>query len=143
MYRIVKVCRFEAAHQLDRAYSAACSDTVHGHSYKVEVSLVSVCLDGDLMVVDLGHIGLFLRAMLEGWDHALILSEKLAKEYRNTPNKKLVVLPASPTAEVMVREIYEALDEEVKKIPNENGLRLERVRVWETETGCAEYQEVG
>ena len=138
MYRICKSFRFEAAHQLERAFSKACVKSIHGHSYKVELFLTSRCLDPDLMVVDFGVLADFIDAIKSVWDHALILPRKLFAEFGEMPSNKTVVLEASPTAEVMASILLEGLVETVSKIPASNRLRVEKVRVHETETGWAE-----
>lgn len=140
MYRIVKRFSFEAAHQLDRCYSAECRDSVHGHSYTFEVYLASRCLNGDQMVIDLGAVKEFCKGLRDEWDHALILSKTTAAKYADTPSRKIVALPAQPTAEVMAKILFDRINEQVRQTPASNGLYLERVRVWETATGYAEYQ---
>lgn len=138
MYRACKTFRFEAAHQLDQAFSKACTDTVHGHSYKVEVVVEANCLDGNLMVVDFGVISAMLKDTIAEWDHALILSGTLAREYAGTPNKKIITFPVSPTAEIMADLLYKAVDARLTDLNAPNGLRVHSVRVHETEGNWAE-----
>lgn len=140
MFAVCKTFRFEAAHQLDQAYSQACVDTVHGHSYRVEVEIESKCLDGNLMVLDFGALSSIMKPIMEEWDHALILSGKLAREYANTPNKKIITMPASPTAEVMADVLYEAMDEYFTNLHAPNGAAVRAVRVHETEGNWAEVR---
>ena len=143
MYRIRKQFRFEAAHQLDRAFSKDCSDSIHGHSYVVELFLTSKCLDGDGMVIDFGHLRDAVEEIKAAFDHTLILSHKLRVEYGAIPCKKIVELVCSPTAEVMANIFFDGVARKVMGLhpPASNGLRLEKVRVHETTTGWAEYEE--
>jgi 6-pyruvoyltetrahydropterin/6-carboxytetrahydropterin synthase len=145
-YRIRKLFSFEAAHQLDRAFTKDCAGSIHGHSYTVEVFLTSKCLDANLMVIDFGLLFEAIEEVKNEWDHALLLSSKLAKEYRGTlqPSQNLAVLDASPTAEVMATHIANhigiSLDELHRNLITTNGLKLEKVRVHETATGWAEIE---
>ena len=49
MYTIRKLFRFEMAHQLSKAFSTACSEQIHGHSYVCEVFFAKEALlvEGD------------------------------------------------------------------------------------------------
>lgn len=148
MYRVTKRFRFEAAHQLDRAFSKACTDCVHGHSYVVEVTLAADVLNDDYMVLDFGHIKDIIKASVEEFDHALLLPASLVKQYAKTPSRKIVNVGCNPTAEVMAKAFFDvarcaiqgAMDRAELNV--NRGVRVEKVRVQETETGWAEYEEV-
>jgi 6-pyruvoyltetrahydropterin/6-carboxytetrahydropterin synthase len=140
MYRIRKQFRFEAAHQLDRAFTKECAQTIHGHSYRVEVFLTSTCLDGNMMVVDFGALAEAIQAIKNDCDHALLISAKKAAEYNGPLPGKVWYLGCSPTAEVLAAIFFERLQFAIKTQLNQaNGPVLERVRVHETEDGWAEY----
>ena len=121
MYRVSKVLYFEAAHFLN-GYVGACQN-LHGHSYKLEITIESERLDSSGMVVDFKQIKEFTRQLLERYDHSC-LNE--LDEYKAN----------SPTAENMAREIYEELKRHIYV-----GLHLVSVKVWETRDSCAEYTE--
>ncbi len=146
MYRITKRFRFEAAHQLDKSFSACCRDCIHGHSYVVEVTLVSNALNGDGMVLDFGILKAAVKEIIEAWDHALLLPPSLVGEYKNTPSKKVVRIPSNPTAEVMAKIIFDHVRQSLADgvaedvFSNTHGLDVHCVRVQETETGWAEYE---
>jgi len=143
-FRVCKTIRFEAAHQLERAYSKACVESIHGHSYRVDVVLASRCLNPDLMVLDFGLISKALAQVVEEWDHALILPTSLLHNSELPDCHKVVEFPCNPTAEVMAAFIFghvqKALAVEVEHgvMSKDNGVRVERVRVHETETSWAE-----
>lgn len=122
MFRIRKKFRFEAAHQLPAAFSTDCM-RMHGHSYTVELFLVASFLDEDGMVMDFGKLKGFIESIKAMWDHKII---------QNLPK---------PTAEAMAMTIYEGLALHLKQTEKSCRVRVERVRVHETETGWAEYEE--
>lgn len=138
MYRIRKAFAFECAHQLKKAFSSACVDSIHGHSYKVEIFLVADSLQ-DGMVLDFGQLKGFKERVQEEWDHALLLPEGF------TPPEschKVMILKdgqGQPTAEWMAKVLFEALREFLRAITPSLRVRAEKVRVHETESGWAEF----
>jgi len=141
-YRIRKKFDFEAAHILDKAYSTDCATTIHGHSYIVEVFLTSKCLNSHLMVVDFGVLKPVIDEIKEHYDHALFLSQKRLKEHPEIRsfNQKLVVMDVQPTAEVMAESMLRMFIKSIDEMFEDNvtELKVEKVRVHETEDGFAE-----
>jgi 7-cyano-7-deazaguanine synthase len=130
---IRKLYRVEMAHQLDAAVTKACSETIHGHSYVIEVFLRGP-LDATGMVRDFGDLTA-VKALVMEFDHALIVPASLGVEALSMladHNRKLVVTPYNPTAERMAIDLL-------------SRLRLReplvfKVRIHETETGYAEVE---
>lgn len=139
MYRIRKQFKFEAAHRLAHAYSKCCTDTIHGHSYIVEVFIVSESLDAANMVIDFGELKTLIGDLFVEWDHAIAMPKGIIKEDADLSilGSKLIITDTNPTAEWMCREFFET----IKKSLSENLVRVEKVRVHESATGWAEYQE--
>lgn len=134
MFVIRKKLKFECAHRLVSCYSKACSDTIHGHSYVVEVFFKSKELNEDGMVVDFGKIKDKLKDFIEQWDHALILHIEDPHQIElKKSNKKVICIATNPTAENMAYLFY-------KKI-KDYSLPIWKVRIHETDTGYAEYFE--
>lgn len=151
-YRIRKSFTFEAAHQLETANTAACHECIHGHSYTVEMVVEATSLDGDLMVVDFSRLADFKADIMGLFDHGLILHENKRQwiwpliEAKVLKYNKVSFLPSNPTAEVIARLIYYRLKEYLQVKVGEvavqvRGIRVVRVRIHETSTGWAEYQE--
>jgi len=76
---------FEAAHYLS-GYSGNCAN-IHGHTWKVEVTIVGSQLDSIGMLVDFRDIRRELAAVLVQFDHALIT--KLLLLIRSTLPQKI------------------------------------------------------
>jgi 6-pyruvoyltetrahydropterin/6-carboxytetrahydropterin synthase len=134
MYIIRKKFKFEMAHQLVDAYSKACSDQIHGHSYICEVFFSSQKLDNTGMVVDFTQIKDKIKPYIDSWDHALVMSADMPIEYLDCLikyNKNLKIVKYNPTAENMAKDIFEYIEQQM---PN-----CLKVRLHETDTGYAEY----
>ncbi len=131
MFRIRKQFHFEGSHILSSAYSGACKNHIHGHSYIVEVFLQSENLNEDGMIVDFGKLRHDLKPILEEFDHKLIVHKT---DYRDSYLQVADILfPTNPTAENMAYHIYCLLVE--------NQPQVYKVRVHETATGWAEYEK--
>ncbi len=129
MFTVRKVFRFEAAHILTTAFSKCCQ-RVHGHSYVVEVFLANAILNPDGMVEDFGKVKEVVGPILEAWDHKLIKQDD-DDDYCGPD--EVVLVDFNPTAENMARNIYRRAK---KSLPC-----LFKIRVHETTTGWAEYEE--
>lgn len=139
MYTIRKLFKFEAAHRLDASYSKCCQ-YIHGHSYIVEIFFSSQQLNAHAMVVDFGEVKNVLGRKIEEWDHSLMLQNRgphddSAEQHARALSKKVVMVPFNPTAERMAEHLFHYA---VKYFPG----KVRKVRVHETATGWAEYEEV-
>lgn len=120
MYELTVEGSFSAAHQL-RRYQGEC-ERLHGHNWKVEVSLHSEKLDNLGMVMDFKELRSLINEVLKGLDH----------HYLNE-------LPAFKEANPTTENIAEFLYKEIKGKMNKRGIRLHRVRVWENEGSSAAF----
>ena len=143
-YLIHKRFTFEAGHQLRRGcFTAACSDCIHGHSYKVEVTVEASRLDENSMVVDFGLVKLATEQVRTIFDHALLLPTGIAEKFSGSPHlRKVVTTRYNPTAEAIAEAIFELVG---ARLAHELGdrqheVRVVAVRVWETENGSAEVR---
>lgn len=95
---------------------------MHGHTYHLQIA-VSGFLDERGMTYDFGDIKAIYKSYLEPHLDHRYLNETLP--YMNT------------TAENMVYWIFQTMSQE---LPDERGLRLEYVRLYETPTAFAEFR---
>jgi len=116
MYKISVISDFSAAHML-RGYKGKC-ENMHGHNWKVEVSVSSVKLDRLGMVADFKELKKSVNIVLEELDH---------KNLNDIPYFKRL----NPTSENIAKYIYDKLRaEKVKAMA---------VTVWESDTTRAKY----
>lgn len=142
MFRVRKEFKFESAHRLSKAFSKCCTEQIHGHSYRVEVFLVSERLDDSGMVLDFGIISESVKNLFEMWDHSLVLHDTISKEEHTSlavHNKKIILVDFNPTAENMAKFFFEYIDKLLFSSIKGRDIVLEKVRVHETATGYAEY----
>ena len=137
MHTIRKAFKFEMSHQLSDAVTAACYETIHGHSYKVELFLAAGTLNGANMVLDFGALEEFKRWLMEVFDHALFIPAAFNRVYKDVlcqHNKKVRFTEENPTAEWMAADIYRVAVAHFEPL-----VKVAGVRVHETDTGYAEY----
>jgi 6-pyruvoyltetrahydropterin/6-carboxytetrahydropterin synthase len=122
---------FDAAHRI-RGHSGKCAH-LHGHTYHLEVTISAKRLDRLGMVMDFDDLREIVRkAVLDSWDHATLLAADdplgpaIAAVQAEAPDR-VVRLSGQPTAEVMTREAWNAIE---RALPP--GIDLERVAIRET-----------
>ena len=135
MYTIEKKFRFEAAHRLIAPYQGKCN-SVHGHSFRITVSMSAPILDESDMVIDfsaLKPVGDWIKAHL---DHATIVADRDSelREWLSTNQQKQFVVAGNPTSERLAQVVYARAAA--------MGFKLDRVQVSETCTACASFTEL-
>jgi 6-pyruvoyltetrahydropterin/6-carboxytetrahydropterin synthase len=141
---IRKLFKFENAHIVRNCSTRRCSENIHGHSYKVEVLLDSNYLDGGQMVYDFGLTKLYIKELIDSFDHAITLWSKDDKKYiadMKAHSNRWVELPVSPSAEQFSRVIYLLVERVLactEMINGEREVKLHSIIVHETETGYAQ-----
>ena len=118
MFQITVEDSFAAAHRL-REYEGKCRQ-LHGHNYRVRVSLEGEQLDETGLLMDFGEVRRLLREIIEPFDHRLL---------NDVPPFDTL----NPSAENMAKYFYEELSE---RLP----VRIAEVRIWETEGAAAAYR---
>jgi len=141
---IRKLFKFENAHIVRDCSTQRCSENIHGHSYKIEVLLESNYLDNGQMVYDFGLTKLYIKELIDSFDHAITLWSKDDSEYveaMKTYSNRWVELPVSPSAEQFSRVIYLIVERVLACTEMQNGereVKLHSIIVHETETGYAQ-----
>ena len=123
MYSVRIEGSFSAAHQL-RGYDGDC-EQVHGHNWRVEAEVVGKEPGKHGMLVDFRELKRLLGEVLGELDHQM-LNELAAFKKEN------------PTSENVARHIYTSLEEKLGAHP---GVKLDQVRVHESEGSSATYSE--
>ena len=141
---IRKLFKFENAHIVRDCSTQRCSENIHGHSYKIEVLLESNYLDDGQMVYDFGLTKLYIKELIDSFDHAITLWSKDNKAYIDAMKQhsnRWIELPVSPSAEQFSRVIYLMVERVLSCTDMQNGereVKLHSIIVHETETGYAQ-----
>lgn len=120
MYEVKILTQFAAAHQL-RGFRGAC-EQLHGHNWKVEVSLAGETLAEDGMLIDFQVVKGAAKKALEQLDHQFL-------------NDLEPFRTKNPSSENIARFLFDALSDDL----NRPGLRVTRVAAWESDSACAVY----
>ena len=134
---VTKTVRFDAAHVLTN-HAGLCKN-LHGHTYRVDVSVADGGEGGADMVIDFKDLKRISEEVVcARFDHSFIYSEASEGEREIAAvverlGRRTVALPFRSTAENLARHFYEQLSE---RVPG-----LSAVRVWETPDSCAEYRK--
>ena len=148
-YRICKVFEIESGHQLSK-HPEQCRFP-HGHSRRVEVVLEADGLDDRDMVCDFAVVKQAARQVVEAFDHALCVNtaDPMYRALSRAYGKRVLAFKRrDPTTEVIAATLFERIAAQLAaqrrrrgktRYPLAAGVRLVRVRVWETPHGWAEY----
>ncbi|SFV90836.1 6-carboxytetrahydropterin synthase @ Queuosine biosynthesis QueD, PTPS-I [hydrothermal vent metagenome] len=141
---IRKLFKFENAHIVRDCSTRRCSENIHGHSYKIEVLLESNYLDHGQMVYDFGLTKLYMKELIDSFDHAITLWREDDPKYiasMKAHSSRWIELPVSPSAEQFSRVIYLIVERVLACTQMQNGERevtLHSIIVHETDTGYAQ-----
>ena len=150
-YRICKVFEIESGHQLSK-HPEDCRSP-HGHSRRVEVVLEADRLDSRDMVCDFSVVKQAARQAVEAFDHAFCVNTRdpMYRTLRKAYGERILGFAGEdPTTEVIARTLFERIGAKLAAYARRRGktryplaghVRLRRVRVWETSSGWAEYEE--
>ena len=120
MYELKVVNHFAAAHQLEMV--AKKCENLHGHNWKVEVFIEGEKLTDAGVVIDFGEIKKYLSDIVKTLDHTFL-------------NKLECFQNKNSSSENIARYIAESMQEKISA----SGVRVSRVRTWESEDACATY----
>jgi len=138
-YRICKTLAISNAHLLSK-HPGECR-FVHGHTRTVEVVLEADALDANDMVCDFAAVKELLEARVSAWDHALCMNDRdpsYAVMRQRFGEHVVAFAGRDPTTEVLAEVLFQSLGEALPALGA--GVRLRRVRIWETPTAWAEYE---
>lgn len=121
MFEISVEETFAAGHAL-REYRGKC-ENVHGHNYKVRVTVAGEKLNSIGLLMDFVDLRGAIKALVERLDHRFMNDLE--------PFDKL-----NPSAENMAKYFCDELGPRVK----DQGLRVQAVTVWETDTTSATFR---
>jgi 6-pyruvoyltetrahydropterin/6-carboxytetrahydropterin synthase len=123
MFQVSVEETFSAGHAL-RGYRGKC-ENVHGHNYRVRITLEGPELDNIGLLVDFTQLKQILRGVIGGLDHQFIND---LEPFRLT----------NPSAENLAKYFYDQVTSQLQHLPP--GARVRDVILWETDTSRAQYR---
>ena len=145
--KIGKVIQWDMGHRVLN-HRSVCKG-LHGHRYKAEI-----CVEGDLieekgaseegMVIDFADIKKVAQKFIqEELDHAFMVWDRdheLLEFFKSSQGHKPVIVPFTPTAENVAAYIFKELKDKFTDV-FQTGLKLQSVKLWETPSSYALYDE--
>ena len=120
MYRLTIHTHFAAAHNLMH-YQGDC-ENLHGHNWKVEVTVAARELDKSGLGIDFKVLKRETKKVLELLDHKYI-------------NEIPPFDALSPSSENIARFIFDKL----AGVLDDGNVQMEKVNIWESDNACASY----
>lgn len=121
MYELKVITRFAAAHRL--AMVGERCENLHGHNWKIEVTIAGEELDPAGVLLDFGVLKERVRGIVERLDHRFLNDLEPFAADRQPSSERI--------AAFIARELEGTL--------TEPGLRVSRVSAWESEDACATF----
>lgn len=122
MFEVTVEQTFAAGHAL-RNYKGKC-ENIHGHNFKVQVTIEGEKLDETGLLVDFIDVKAAMRAIIERLDH-VFLNDIVPFDVKN------------PSAENIAEYFFEELSRSLKaSVP----VKLREVKVWETDIQSATFK---
>ena len=140
--RITKEFSFETGHAL-YGYDGKCKN-VHGHSYKLSVTVIGVPINDRTnvkfgMVIDFSDLKKIVKEeIVDHFDHATVFNEttphiELANELKNRGHH-VILVNYQPTSENMVTDFAEKIKSRLPK-----SIQLHSLKLKETDSSFAEW----
>jgi 6-pyruvoyltetrahydropterin/6-carboxytetrahydropterin synthase len=125
MFEVTVEQTFAAGHAL-RHYKGKC-ENVHGHNYRVQVTVEGERLNSIGLLVDFVELKRVVRQVMERLDHQFI-------------NDLEPFTEINPSAENMAKYFYENVYSGLNLSESEVPVRIAQVKIWETDTSIAVYR---
>jgi 6-pyruvoyltetrahydropterin/6-carboxytetrahydropterin synthase len=126
MFQVSVEETFSAGHAL-RGYQGKC-ENVHGHNYRVQITLEGPELDTIGLLVDFTRAKQVLREVIKRLDHQFI-------------NELEPFISVNPSAENLAKYFFEEVSGGLKALPASASVK--EVILWETDTAYAKYWVTG
>ena len=123
MFQVSVEDTFSSGHAL-RGYKGKC-ENVHGHNYKVRVTLEGPQLDSVGLLYDFTHLKRVIREIVGGVDHKFL-------------NDMAPFDVINPSAENLAKYFYDETTRQMNAMPE--GARVTSITIWETDTTSATYR---
>lgn len=121
MYELKVITHFAAAHQLQMV--AKKCENLHGHNWKIEVTVAGEKLNHAGVLIDFGEIKAHVSDVMKTLDHQFLNENPVFQD--GNP----------PSSENVARHIAGELQSKI----DATGVNVARVTAWESENACATY----
>ncbi len=149
-YRICKTLEIESGHMLT-LHPDKCRFP-HGHSRRIEITLEADDLDDHGMVCDFKIIKEAVGGFLDSFDHSLCVNtqDPMFDVLKQAYGERIIAFDnTEPTTEVLAKTFFEACqlrlatyaEAQDQHYTLRKSARLTKIRVWETSSSWAEYEE--
>jgi 6-pyruvoyltetrahydropterin/6-carboxytetrahydropterin synthase len=125
MFEVCVEETFAAGHAL-RGYRGKC-ENMHGHNYKVRVTLAGEALDEIGLLYDFKHLKAVTNEVIDRLDHHYL-------------NELEPFRQINPSAENMAKYFYDEIKARLLEVAD-GRVRIKHVKIWETDTTTATYFE--
>ena len=122
MYELRIISQFAAAHQLS-GFEGGC-ENLHGHNWKIEVTVTGMELGKDGLLIDFKLIKEATKRALDELDHKFL-------------NELDAFRSLNPSSENIARHVFESISRSL----NSQEARVSKVTAWESDNACASYLE--
>lgn len=121
MFEVSVEYTFAAGHAL-RNYKGKC-ENVHGHNYRVQVTVEGEKLNEAGLLVDFADLKAAIRSLVDRLDHQFL-------------NDLEPFNQVNPSAENLAKHLSDGIGARIEG----QGARLQAITVWETDTSSATYR---
>ena len=125
MYEVSVEHTFAAGHAL-RNYKGRC-ENVHGHNWRIEVTIAGDKLDSAGMLVDFLDLKRIINAAVDPLDHRFL-------------NEIPPFDTVNPSAENIAEHLYRAISTGLEGANDSAPVQVTQVKVWETDDAAAVYR---
>jgi len=144
MYEVTKEIKWCMGHRLTHGYPNRCKN-LHGHNYKVFVTLKTTLLNEVGMVVDFGDIKrLVEKWIMNNWDHATLVDPTDTNLLFFLEVEKqahfLIEDDCNTTAEWMSKFLFHKVRDLLREA-GINNVDVSKIKVYETDSSYATYTE--
>ena len=120
MFKLKVTTHFAAAHQL-KMVADKC-ENMHGHNWKIEVTISGNRLNDAGVLMDFGDLKRHVSGIMDTLDHKFL-------------NELEFFSDGNPSSENIAMYISESLQSRIR----DDGVQVDRVTAWESEDACATY----
>ncbi|MEL6179064.1 MAG: 6-carboxytetrahydropterin synthase [Myxococcota bacterium] len=132
---------FETAHRLSSPNAPTKCQSIHGHSWWVELTIEGSQLDDNGMLIEFGALKRAWRHFLDQHlDHHLAVRQGdpvVAALREVMPDMRILELPFDPTTEALAHWLYQRAAAMVHDL--NPSLRVQRIHIQETAVNAASY----